>query len=92
MEVVMANKTLFSSLKSLLPRADARNEAGGRAYQFAPKHALAQLAATGCFNGTFYGGRQRPGAAHAAADDPFGPVRPHEPVVQLAAGVPALAE
>jgi 60 kDa SS-A/Ro ribonucleoprotein len=54
MEVVMANKTLFASLKSLLPRADARNEAGGHAYQFAPKHALAQLAATGCFNGTFY--------------------------------------
>jgi 60 kDa SS-A/Ro ribonucleoprotein len=50
----MANKSLFSSVKSLLPRADARNEAGGRAYQSAPKHALAQLAATGCFNGTFY--------------------------------------
>ena len=50
----MANKTLFASLKSLLPRATVRNEAGGRAYQFAPKHALAQLAATGCFNGTFY--------------------------------------
>ena len=50
----MANKTLFSSLKSLLPRADAQNEAGGRAYQLAPKHALAQLAATGCFNGAFY--------------------------------------
>src|SRR5512134_623724 len=54
MEVPMANKTLFASLKSLLPRAMVRNEAGGRAYQFAPKHALAQLAATGCFNGTFY--------------------------------------
>ena len=50
----MANKTLFASLKSLLPRPTVRNEAGGRAYQFAPKHALAQLAATGCFNGTFY--------------------------------------
>ena len=50
----MANKTLFSSLKSLLPRADAQNEAGGRAYQLAPKHALAQLAATGCFNGAYY--------------------------------------
>jgi 60 kDa SS-A/Ro ribonucleoprotein len=50
----LANKTLFASLKSLLPRATVRNEAGGLAYQFAPKHALAQLAATGCFNGTFY--------------------------------------
>jgi 60 kDa SS-A/Ro ribonucleoprotein len=50
----MANKSLFSSLKSVLPRADARNEEGARAYQLPPKHALAQLAATGCFNGTFY--------------------------------------
>jgi len=50
----MANKTLFSSLKSWLPRATAINEAGGAAYRLAPKHALAQIAATGCFNGTFY--------------------------------------
>jgi 60 kDa SS-A/Ro ribonucleoprotein len=50
----MANKHLFSSVKSLLPRCDARNEAGGAAYQLAPKHALAQMAATGCFNGTYY--------------------------------------
>ncbi|MFO0869165.1 MAG: TROVE domain-containing protein [Pirellulales bacterium] len=50
----MANKTLFSSLKSLLPRATARNEAGGAAYALAPKHALAQLAATGCFGNTYY--------------------------------------
>jgi 60 kDa SS-A/Ro ribonucleoprotein len=50
----MANKSLFASLKSRLVRADARNEAGGRAYKLDAKHALAQLAATGCFNGTFY--------------------------------------
>ena len=50
----MANKGLFASLKSLLPRADARNEEGAVAYQLPVKHALAQLAATGCFNGTFY--------------------------------------
>lgn len=50
----MANKSLFSSLLSKLPRATASNEAGGAAYQFTPKHALAQFAATGCFNGTFY--------------------------------------
>jgi 60 kDa SS-A/Ro ribonucleoprotein len=50
----MANKTLFASATSHLPRADAVNEAGGRAYRLAPKHALAQLAATGCFNGTYY--------------------------------------
>jgi len=50
----MANKSLFASLNSRFPRADTRNEAGGAAYQFTPKHALAQLAATGCFNGTYY--------------------------------------
>ena len=50
----MANKSLFASLKSRFVRADTVNEAGGRAYSFEPKHALAQLAATGCFNGTFY--------------------------------------
>ena len=41
----MANKTLFSSIKSKLPRTDSYNEAGGRAYKFTPKHALAQMAA-----------------------------------------------
>lgn len=50
----MANKSLFSSMKALLPRATARNDAGGPAYALEPKHALAQFAATGCFNGTFY--------------------------------------
>jgi 60 kDa SS-A/Ro ribonucleoprotein len=50
----MANTSLFSGLKSRLPRATATNEAGGAAYALAPKHALAQIAATGCFNGTFY--------------------------------------
>ena len=50
----MANKTLFSSIKSILPRTDSFNEAGGRAYALPPKQALAQIAATGCFNGVFY--------------------------------------
>ena len=50
----MANTSLFSSIKSWLPRATATNEAGGAAYRLAPKHALAQIAATGCFNGTYY--------------------------------------
>jgi 60 kDa SS-A/Ro ribonucleoprotein len=54
----MANKSLFSSLKSFLPRATVRNEAGGPAYALSPKLALAQLAATGCFNGTFYADAQ----------------------------------
>ena len=65
-EVTMANKTLFASLKSRFVRADARNEAGGRAYALAPKHALAQLAATGCFNGTLL--RHGRGAARHAED------------------------
>ncbi|HXT59695.1 MAG TPA: TROVE domain-containing protein [Pirellulales bacterium] len=50
----MANKSLFSSFKNRLMRADARNEAGGPAYRLPPKHALAQLAATGCFGGAYY--------------------------------------
>ena len=50
----MANKSLFASLKSRFFRADTINEAGGRAYKFNAKHALVQLAATGCFNGAFY--------------------------------------
>lgn len=50
----MANKSLFSSLKAMLPRADARNEEAALAYRLPAKQALAQLAATGCFNNTFY--------------------------------------
>jgi 60 kDa SS-A/Ro ribonucleoprotein len=51
----MANKSLFKSTAGkLLPKADILNEAGGNAYAFGPQHALAQLAATGCLNATFY--------------------------------------
>ncbi len=51
----MANRTLFQSLRgTLLPAADRPNEAGGPAYALAPQHALAQYAATGCLNATFY--------------------------------------
>src|SRR4051812_36670012 len=53
----MANKSLFQSLVgALLPRADAVNAAGGAAYALSPRQALAQYAATGCLNGTFYAG------------------------------------
>jgi len=45
------NSTLFANVKN---PADTINEAGGRAYSLPPKHALAQLAATGCFNGIYY--------------------------------------
>jgi 60 kDa SS-A/Ro ribonucleoprotein len=37
-----------------LPQANAVNEAGGRAYKLEPKHALAQVAATGTFGNAFY--------------------------------------
>src|SRR5215213_8111420 len=51
----MANKNLFQTVKGLFtPKADIINEAGGLAYKLSPKHALAQYAATGCFNHTFY--------------------------------------
>jgi 60 kDa SS-A/Ro ribonucleoprotein len=51
----MANKTLFQSLRgALLPKTDTTNEAGGAAYALSPKHALAQYAASGCLNSTYY--------------------------------------
>ncbi len=50
----MANKSLFASLTNRLPRANAVNEAGGRACKLEPKHALAQVAATGTFGNAFY--------------------------------------
>jgi 60 kDa SS-A/Ro ribonucleoprotein len=50
----MANKSLFASLIRTWPRADAVNEAGGLAYKLEPKHALAQIAATGSFGNAFY--------------------------------------
>src|SRR5688500_10363516 len=53
----MANKILFRSLAGMFsPKADTINNAGGVAYQLPPKQALAQYAATGCFNRTFYTG------------------------------------
>ena len=51
----MANTQLFQSLKGmLLPKANVINEAGAPAYALSPKHALAQYAATGCLNATYY--------------------------------------
>ncbi|TDX59581.1 60 kDa SS-A/Ro ribonucleoprotein [Methylosinus sp. sav-2] len=55
----MASKILFASIVGkLLPRANARNEAGGPAYARTPRHRLAQLAATGTLNHTFYADAQ----------------------------------
>ena len=51
----MANKTLFKSLiGKLLPATDALNEENAPAYALSPKRRLAQYAATGCLNRTFY--------------------------------------
>jgi len=51
----MANKTLFASLRdALIPRTNTVNSENAPAYALAPKQALAQYAATGCFGRTFY--------------------------------------
>jgi len=52
----MANKRLFKggSPGRMVPKTDAVNEAGGEAYSFGARQALAQYAVTGCLNGTFY--------------------------------------
>ena len=51
----MANKSVFASIVGkLLPRPDAKNYEGAPAYSLTPRHKLAQLAATGMLNRTFY--------------------------------------
>ena len=51
----MANKNIFKSIVGkLIPATDTVNEERAPAYTFTPKHALAQYAATGCLNATFY--------------------------------------
>lgn len=51
----MANKSLFNSIRGrMMPASDTTNRAGGRAYRMSAEHALAQYAATGCLNATFY--------------------------------------
>lgn len=51
----MANKNLFQTIVGkLTKRCDAINEAGAPAYSLSSEQALAQLAVTGCLNGTFY--------------------------------------
>ncbi|MDZ7617020.1 MAG: RNA-binding protein, partial [Patescibacteria group bacterium] len=51
----MASKTLFRSMiGQLLPKTNTHNEEGRPAYAFSAQHALAQFAATGCLNSTFY--------------------------------------
>ena len=50
----MANFKLFQSHKQKQTATDTYNEAGGRAYTQTPAQQLAQLAATGCLNSTYY--------------------------------------
>lgn len=51
----MANKTLFkSNAGKFVPPTDAVNNENAPAYALTPQHALAQYAATGCLNATFY--------------------------------------
>ena len=51
----MANQTLFSTQQgALIPQTDTVNSEKAPAYALAPKQALAQYAATGCFSRTFY--------------------------------------
>lgn len=73
----MANKNLFKSpgVAAKVAPADTTNRAGGKAYNFGKRHALAQIAATNCFNGTYYASAQdnlklAKDAALALKDDP----------------------
>jgi len=51
----MANKSLFGGAPtSEIPAANTVNAAGGKAYEMTSRHALAQIACTNCFNGTYY--------------------------------------
>lgn len=52
----MANKNIFARQKNVVntPVADTQNAAGGAAYRLDAKRALALIASTNCFNGTFY--------------------------------------
>jgi 60 kDa SS-A/Ro ribonucleoprotein len=56
----MANRALFKNKTPgrMVPETTTKNEAGGKAYAFSDEHALAQYAATGCINGTYYASAQ----------------------------------
>lgn len=50
----MANFKLFNTQQATVPACDTLNSAQAPAYAYTAKHKLAQLAATGCLNQTFY--------------------------------------
>ena len=53
--VIMANKALFASTRGpRLADVNVLNHTGAGAYDYFPKHKLAQYAATGCLSNTFY--------------------------------------
>ena len=55
----MVNTQIFQTQAGpLQPAADARNQCLAPAYAYSPRHRLAQLAATGCLNQTFYADAQ----------------------------------
>lgn len=55
----MANKNLFATLVGkLIPATDSLNQEQAPAYALSPKHKLAQYAATGGLNATFYATEQ----------------------------------
>ncbi len=55
----MANTQLFQSIKGkLLPNTNSMNCEGAPAYKLSPQHRLAQYAATGCLNATYYAGAE----------------------------------
>ncbi len=69
----MANKTLFQTIfGGLIPAPDAINEEQAPAYALTPKQALAQYAATGCFNRTFLHDGGRSTGPRAGAVRPSG--------------------
>ncbi len=56
----MANLNLFRSFTGKqIRKQSAVNHEGSSSYEFAPEHALAQLAVTGCLRGTFYVDEQK---------------------------------
>jgi 60 kDa SS-A/Ro ribonucleoprotein len=55
----MVNTNLFQAQRGqLMPATDAINSERAPAFAFEPRHALAQYAATGCLNRTFYADEQ----------------------------------
>ena len=65
----MANKNLFKTVAGkLLPKTDALNEHLAPAYALSPKAQLAQYAATGCLNHTFYADADEHRVGHVAIE------------------------